>query len=116
MSEIQIDILKLKQKRIEQFEEILKIVQTNENNKKLWREIYTNAITDRAHAESLLNILVSISSSNSAEHAIHSKSMSSYIERMSKANDQLIKLTEMISDNIDDSGPTKDEIYEQISN
>jgi len=33
----------------------------------------------------------------STEHAVHGRTISSYIERMSKANEQLIKLAELVA-------------------
>jgi hypothetical protein len=40
--------------------------------------------------------LVKIAQDKSSEHAVHGKTIATYIERMSKANDQLIKLAELI--------------------
>jgi hypothetical protein len=41
--------------------------------------------------------LVDLTKNDSTEHAIHGRSIATYIERMSKANDQLIKLAELIA-------------------
>lgn len=68
----------------------------SDKKKKLWKEIYENAICDRQNAYSLFIKLVKIAEDKSTEHAVHGKSMSSYIEKMSKANDQLIKLAELV--------------------
>ena len=45
----------------------------------------------------LFSRLVKIVEDKSTEHAVHGKSLSSYIEKMSKSNDQLIRLAELIS-------------------
>jgi hypothetical protein len=65
--------------------------------KKLWKEIYENAVTDRQNAYVLFNTLMDIVQNNSTEHAIHGKTLATYIEKMSKANDQIIRLAELVS-------------------
>lgn len=69
----------------------------SDKKKKLWKEIYENAVYDRQNAYTLFVKLVKIVEDKSTEHAVHGKSLSSYIEKMSKANDQLIRLAELIS-------------------
>lgn len=69
----------------------------SDKKKKLWKEIYENAVYDRQNAYTLFVKLVKIVEEKSTEHAIHGKSLSSYIEKMSKANDQLIRLAELIA-------------------
>jgi hypothetical protein len=68
-----------------------------DKKKQLWREIYENAISDRQNAYVMFAKLVKIVKDNSSEHATHGKSIATYIERMSRANDQLIKLAELIA-------------------
>ena len=87
----------------------------SDKKKRLWKEIYENAVYDRQNAYSLFVKLVKIVEDKSNEHAIHGKSLSSYIEKMSKANDQLIRLADLIakaektSDEID-----SDEMFKKI--
>lgn len=69
----------------------------SDKKKRLWREIYENAIVDRQNAYVLFTTLIDIVEDKSTEHAIHGKTMATYIERMSKANDQLIRLAELVS-------------------
>jgi uncharacterized protein YeeX (DUF496 family) len=69
----------------------------SDKKKKLWREIYENAIADRQNAYVLFVSLVKIVENDSTEHAVHGKTLSSYIEKMSKANDQIIRLAELIA-------------------
>jgi hypothetical protein len=68
----------------------------SDKKKKLWKEIYENAVYDRQNAYMLFAKLVKIVEDKSTEHAVHGKSLSSYIEKMSKSNDQLIRLAELI--------------------
>ena len=68
-----------------------------DKKKQLWREIYENAISDRQNAYVMFAKLVKIAQDKSSEHAVHGKTIATYIERMSRANDQLIKLAELIA-------------------
>jgi proline dehydrogenase len=68
-----------------------------DKKKKLWKEIYENAVYDRQNAYTLFTKLVKIVEDKSTEHAVHGKSLAAYIEKMSKANDQLIRLAELVA-------------------
>jgi len=84
--------------RIKDFSGLLNQIESlNDKKKQLWKEIYENAITDRQNAYIMFTKLVMIVQDKSTEHAVHGRTISSYIERMSKANEQLIKLAELIS-------------------
>lgn len=86
------------QEKIKDFSGLLdQIDGVSDKKKKLWREIYENAVTDRQNAYILFNTLLDITQNNSTEHAIHGKTMAVFIERMSKANDQIIRLAELVS-------------------
>lgn len=69
----------------------------DDKKKKLWLEIYENAITDRQNSYAMFSELVTLVQGKSSEHAIHGKTIATYIERMSKANEQLIKLADLIA-------------------
>ena len=69
----------------------------SDKKKKLWKEIYENAVCDRQNAYILFAKLVNIAEDKSTEHAVHGKTMATYIEKMSKANDQLIRLAELVA-------------------
>lgn len=84
--------------KIKDFSELLaQIDGVSDKKKKLWKEIYENAVTDRQNAYTLFTTLVEIVQDKSTEHAIHGKTLSTYIERMSKANDQIIRLAELVN-------------------
>lgn len=68
-----------------------------DKQKALWKQIYENAIQDRRNAYVMWSDLYVFVSSNPTEHAIHGQNLSRYMERMSKANDQILKLAEMVS-------------------
>jgi hypothetical protein len=84
--------------RIKDFTGLLSQIESvNDKKKQLWKEIYENAITDRQNAYIMFTKLVMIVQDKSTEHAVHGRTISSYIERMSKANDQLIRLAELVA-------------------
>ena len=104
--------------RVRDFTNLLdKIDGLIDKKKQLWREIYQNAITDRQNAWMMFDELVSIVRGKTTEHAVHGRSLASYLERMNKANDQLIKLAELVAkaDSVtggDDDNP--DTLYDRI--
>ena len=105
------------EERIKDFSGLLNQIESlNDKKRKLWMEIYENAISDRQNSYAMFVRLVKIVQDKSSEHAVHGKTIATYIERMSKANDQLIKLAELIAkaerkdDEID-----PDEMFERIN-
>jgi len=84
--------------KVRDFTDLLEqIDNVSDKKKKLWREIYENAVTDRQNAYLLFTQLLTITGDKSTEHAIHGKSLATYIERMSRANDQIIRLAELVA-------------------
>lgn len=80
------------------FNELLETLASTEDKlKSLWRQIYENAITDRTNAYIVWLDLYKDVQGKPTEHGIHGQNLSRYMERMSKANDQLIKLAELVS-------------------
>lgn len=103
--------------KIKDFSELLEQIDgVSDKKKKLWKEIYENAITDRQNAYSLFIALVDIVQDKSTEHAVHGKNLATYIERMSKANDQIIKLAELVnkSESKDDAEIDPEEMFKKI--
>ena len=89
--------LKEKNKKIDRFSDILDALESTEDKKKLlWKEIYENALTDRENAYALFVDVMSQSQGNAANHAMFGQIMSKYLERMSKSNDQILRLAELI--------------------
>ena len=88
----------------------------DEKKKQLWKEIYENAITDRQAAYTLYTQLLMMVHGKSTEHAIHGPNIAKYLERMSKANDQLIKLAEMLTAAQEEEQKyDPDSLFEQIA-
>ncbi len=105
--------------RVKRFSTMLDTIESVDDKKKqLWREIYTNAITDRHNALMCYNDLMMqvIGKNTSNEHAIHGPNLSKYIERMSRSNDQLIKLAELVAATQEKSEELNpDDIYSKLA-
>jgi len=85
-------------KKLEAFSDILDDLSTTEDKKKLlWKEVYENALTDRENAGMLFTDAWSRMGTGSTEHATLGTTLTKYIERMSKSNEQILKLVELIT-------------------
>lgn len=103
------------EEKIYDFSSILDTInEVDDKTKRLWKEIYENAIIDRKNAFAMFQLLVNIVEDKSTEHAVHSRALSSYIERMSKANDQLIRLAELISKARESEGVSSEDLFDAI--
>lgn len=98
------------------FEGMLEDIENLDDKKKrLWREIYENAIIDRQHAYACYQQLLNVCQEKSHEWAIHGRTLSSYIERMAKANDQVIKLADLIArEQARNEAVNPEDLYNQI--
>jgi len=86
-----------KEEKISKFSELLDSLENTEDKKKLlWREIYENALNDRESASVLLTDLLMQTRGNLANHGTYGTILSKYLERMSKSNDQILRLAEII--------------------
>lgn len=116
------DYNSLKERTEEQlkgFNELLEtLASTEDKQKSLWRQIYENAVTDRMNAYIVWCDLYKEVNGKPSEHAIHGQNLSRYMERMSKSNDQLLKLVELVGQakKKDTTELTEDAIYQQMEN
>lgn len=108
--------LRLKEK-FDSFSKLLNQIESVEDKKKiLWREIYENAVTDRENAYIMFMKLFQVVSNNAPEHAIHGATITKYLERMNKANDQLIRLAELLQNAEQKDGKIdSEELFRKIS-
>lgn len=84
--------------RMGNFKELLGSIQSlDEKKQHLWLEIYENALVDRQNAYQNYIALITICKDKSSEHAVHGRTMATFLERMSKSNDQLLKLADLIA-------------------
>lgn len=103
--------------KIRDFSDLLaQIDGVSDKKKKLWKEIYENAVTDRQNSYVLFTKLVDIVQDKSTEHAVHGKTLATYIERMSRANDQIIRLAELVSksEKKDDAEIDPEEMFKRL--
>ena len=86
------------QKKVKEFSELLNTLEASSDKKKiLWCQIYENAVVDRENAGMLFTDVYKQMVNAPAEHVTVGPILTKYIERMSKANDQLIRLAELIA-------------------
>lgn len=79
------------------FVELLDSITTiDERLKLLWKQIYENALIDRRNAYMIWTDLYLTVHGNPEQHVIHGDHLSKYMERMEKANAQLLKLAELV--------------------
>lgn len=85
------------EERLKNFDALLKDIENSSDQKKhLWREIYENAIADRQNAFIMFRKTV-IMADSSTNMAVHGRTIEKFLEKMSKANEHLIKLAELIA-------------------
>jgi hypothetical protein len=86
------------EKKIGDFREVLQKIEHADSKKKLlWLEIYENATLDRQNAHILFVEAYTTMSQGTTEHATLGSTLTKYLERMGKSNDQLLKLADLIS-------------------
>ena len=89
----------------------------SKTKEEIWNEIYQNAFQDREKASMLVTNLWKEITADPEKHALYGTTMTKYLERMSKSNDQLVKLaelmqrsdTEVVEEDVD-----IDDVYSQI--
>jgi len=111
-----LDKITKKEKKIAEFSDLLKTLTDIDDKKRvLWLEIYENAVDDRENASILFTDTLMQVKGNAANHNILGPVIAKYLERMSRANDQILKLAELVAR--EDSKPMDpDSIFDRISN
>jgi hypothetical protein len=90
------------QLKIESFEKVLQnMVDLDPQKTQLWMEIYNNATADRANASALLAQGFVLLGQTSADHMSLGPTLVKYLERMTKSNDQLLALAQLIAKEVD---------------
>ena len=100
-----------------EFADLLESIEsTNDKKKMLWKEIYDNAINDRMNAFMLFTGIYTNMGNSTTDHISVGPTLSKYLERMNKSNDQLIKLAELISKEEEKASTiSSDDIFKQIN-
>lgn len=92
------------------------LLAVDEKTKTMWKEVYENALFDRQNAYRLYADIWNTMQGDPAGHTMNGNQAAKYLERMGRANDQLIKLSEMMNA-VEESNSKidEDDVYEQIS-
>lgn len=117
MSNVKKEIKKAKSKnaKLEKFSDLLDSLEGTEDKKKmLWKEAYENALNDRENANLLLTDLLLQVKGSVPLHTSLGSIMSKYLERMSKSNDQILRLAELIAKEQDKESISSDDIFNKI--
>lgn len=103
-------------KRVDSFSQTLEKIEHADAKKRiLWKEIYENAMLDRQNAHVLFVEAYTTMATGTTEHATLGSTLSKYLERMNKANDQLIRLAELISKSENEHNAINaDDLFSQI--
>lgn len=103
--------------KIKDFSDLLDELENTKDKKKLlWKEAYNNALNDRSSASILVDDLLLQIQGNLNNHQQFGTIMTKYLERMSKSNDQILKLAELISKEEEAaSAMSPDDIFKEIS-
>tara|TARA_B100001094_G_C18143525_1_gene779288 strand:+ start:783 stop:1154 length:372 start_codon:yes stop_codon:yes gene_type:complete len=112
-----VEVNEKKEDQLKNFADILDSIESLENKKKmLWKEIYENALEDREKAKLLFNDAYISMQGGVNEHMNIGSVMSKYMERMSKSNDQILKLAELIAKEEEKSeAVSEDDIFSKIN-
>jgi len=107
---------KATEKKLETFEETLRGMTGVEAQKiLLWLEIYDNASSDRAIASALFTQGFTMLGQTSGEHISIGPLLVKYLERMTKSNDQLLALSQIIAKEVEkEATMASDDIFEKI--
>jgi len=110
-----IEKINLKEKKIKAFGDLLNAIKDLDSKKKLlWLDIYNNAVDDRENAAVLFMDTLMQVKGNVANHNILGPVVAKYLERMSKANDQILKLAELIANETTETPVDDNSIYDSI--
>jgi len=106
--------------KIAGFKDLLDSITSLQDKRKiLWQDIYTNALQDRDYAFQMYTHLSGFVSADAQQHALHGPNIAKYIERMSRANDQLLKLAELVNAALENQADTgeisADALYDKFA-
>jgi len=104
------------EEKTKKFEEMLsELVSSDDRKKLLWKEIYENANLDRQNAHVLFVEAYTQMRTGLAEHVAIGATLSKYLERMNKSNEQLLKLADIIARaEVENSKIDPDDLFNQI--
>jgi hypothetical protein len=111
-----LDKVKKSEQKIKDFSDILGNLQSvDDKQKALWKEIYENAVSDRERASVLFTEAYKTMGTSAADHSSMGTTMSKYLERMCKSNDQILHLADLINKaEQSESRVNPDELFDKI--
>ena len=87
----------------------------DEKKRFLWKQIYRNAVDDRASAAALFNNAYASMGQTSTDHIAMGATLVKYLEKMSKSNQQLLDLSSLINkDEEQNSKIDPDDLFSKI--
>ncbi len=89
----------------------------SKSKEQIWNEIYQNAFQDREKASMLVTNLWKEITADPEKHVLYGTTMTKYLERMSKSNDQLVKLAELMQRSGTEAAEEEvdlDDVYKKI--
>ena len=103
--------------KIKNFANMLDSIDSIEDKKKmLWKEIYENALADREKAKMLFNNAFIDMQGGLTDHMNIGSTMSKYLERMCRSNDQILKLADLIAKEEEKAEMvSSDDIFDKIN-
>lgn len=104
-------------KKVEAFKDLLDSLAEIDSKKKiLWKEIYDNAVNDRNLADMLFtDSWQRMNGPNALSHESIGATMSKYLERMCKSNEQILRLAELIQKAEEKASKIdSDELFDEI--
>lgn len=104
------------EEKIRDFSDLIKDIESlDDKMRHLWKEVYENALADRQNAYIMFTQLFGLINTKSTEWAVHGKTLTACVERMQKANEQMIKLADLIAAaKSRDENVNPDAMYAQI--
>jgi len=108
--------VKDKEQKVKDFGDMLAGINSiDEKRKALWREIYENAVSDRERAAILFTEAYMSMGESTSDHIAIGSTMSKYLERMSKSNDQILNLADLVNKaQTEEEKIVPDELYDKI--
>lgn len=111
------DVVEQRKDRLDEFQKVLDSLESVKSEKKrLWHEIYENAMIEYEEAYDLYKDLKLAVKGDYHNHSLHGMLITKYLERMNKANDQFLRLAELV-EKAGGGQPkvNKSDIYDQIA-
>jgi len=117
VDETEAALLEKRQHRLNEFQKVLDSLESVKDEKKrLWQQIYESAMIEWEEAYALYSNLKPATQGDYHNHSLHGLLLTKYLERMNKANDQNLRIAELI-EKAGSHGPSlnKSDIYDQIA-